>query len=295
MPKWLPRYPIYIPSRGRAATPITIRTLARDNVPFRVVVEREEADEYSALVGAENVLVLPRSSQGLIYARNWIKEHSLREGAERHWQLDDNIKRMMALFHKRRIQCDAGLALRVCEDFTDRYTNVAISGLNYAMFMFRQDGRDGPPPFYVNHHVYSCSLILNSTPYRWRTFYNDDTDMCLQVLSENWCTLLLNAFLCDKEWTMKVSGGNTPVYQGDGRLKMAQAMERIWPGVVSVGRRFQRPQHVVKHQWRRFDTPLIPKDPMPAPIDYGIRLAQVGQVKARSLQALVDQRLSDAN
>lgn len=39
-------------------------------------------------------------------------------------------------------------------------------------------------------HVYSCTLILNSIEQRWRLLYNDDTDLCLQVLAAGWCTIL---------------------------------------------------------------------------------------------------------
>ena len=58
--------------------------------------------------------------------------------------------------------------------------------------------------------------------------------------------------------TMTMKGGNmAQLYQGDGRLTMARSLERMWPGVVSINRRFGRPQHVVKNSWRNFDTSLI--------------------------------------
>jgi hypothetical protein len=138
--------------------------------------------------------------------------------------------------------------------------------------------------------VYSCSLINNAIPQRWRLLFNDDTDICLQVLAAGWCTILMNAFLCHKTETMQLKGGNTDIYNGDGRRQMARALERIWPNVVTTGRRFDRPQHVVKHQWRRFDnTPILkPQSEWPEPIDYGVRLQQINAVKTPSLQRLVD-------
>jgi hypothetical protein len=45
------------------------------------------------------------------------------------------------------------------------------------------------PPFYLNRRVYSITLVNNKTPYRWRGRYNEDTDLCLQVLSNDWCTI----------------------------------------------------------------------------------------------------------
>ena len=99
--------------------------------------------------------------------------------------------------------------------------------------------------------------MLNSTPFRWIGKYNEDTDLCLQALAGGWCTILINAFMCDKKPTMTMKGGNTEhLYLGDGRLKMARELERRWPGIVQTKRRFGRPQHVVKHAWKKFDTQL---------------------------------------
>ena len=155
------------------------------------------------------------------------------------------------------------------------------------------------PPFYLNSRVYSCTLVLNRLPHRWRGRYNEDTDLCLQVLADGWCTVLVNAFLTQKARTMTIKGGNTAaLYQGDGRLKMARSLERLWPGVVKTSRRFQRPQHVVYDAWRRFDTPLRLKPgvdlaQLPPVDDYGLRLAQVAEIKSESLRrwyaAQVDQ------
>jgi hypothetical protein len=70
----------------------------------------------------------------------------------------DNIIEFRRLYRGRRIPCHAGVALRVCEDFSDRFENVAVSGLNYQMFV----PAETPVPFYVNVHVYSC--VAPQTP-----------------------------------------------------------------------------------------------------------------------------------
>lgn len=281
----LPRYPIYIPSKGRAAWSHTARFLKNDGVPFLVVVEEPEREEYAKALGEDSLLVLPFVDQGLIAARNWIKQHSIEQGSVRHWQLDDNIRNIRRLYKGKRIPCAAGPALAAAEDFADRYENLAIVGLNYKMFAVPGEPQ---PPFYLNGHVYSCSLILNAIPHRWRLRYNDDTDLCLQVLADGWCTALINVFLIEKIWTMVVPGGNTEdLYRGDGRLKMARALERVWPGVVYTARRFSRPQHRIKYEWKRFDNKLIrrPDVVVPdGPNEYGLRLGAVQPVKARELR-----------
>ena len=75
-------------------------------------------------------------------------------------------------------------------DFINRYENIAIGGLNYSMFVVGKN-----KPFYHNCHVYSFMCIKNDIKYRWRGRYNEDTDLCLQVLSVGLCTVLINVFL----------------------------------------------------------------------------------------------------
>lgn len=176
------RYPVYVISKGRADCCLTARFLAKDGVPFSLVVEPQQRDQYVARFGGERVRVLPFSNLGLgsIPARNWVWEDAKAAGHERHWILDDNIYKIERRYQGRRIRCDSDSALAAVEDFTDRYENIAIAGLNYHMFA---PGDKAIKPFATNVHVYSCLLIRNDLPYRWRGRYNEDTDLCLQVLA----------------------------------------------------------------------------------------------------------------
>ena len=289
-----PAYPIYIPSKGRAERCLTADLLVKDGVAFRLVVEQEERQAYADRYGDERMLVLPFSNQGsVIPARNWIKEHASGEGHVRHWQLDDNMRVVRRWYRGKRLPCNAAVALKVTEDFADRYENVALAGIEYQMF---SAPGSVPAPFRLNTRIYSCSLILNSLPYRWRGQYNEDADLCLQVLSGGWCTVLITAFMIDKQWTMLMKGGNTDALyrHEDGRLKMARSLERMWPHVVETKRRFQRPQHVVRGAWKKFDTPLVRKSDIDwdalkgTTNEYGMKLKQVAaEVKSPELRRLL--------
>lgn len=293
MSKIAPRYPIYVPSKDRFENCLTAKFMIADGVDFRLVVEPQQREEYVSRFGADRVLVLPFSNLGLgsIPARNWIWEHAKAAGAERHWTIDDNCYRIRRFYRGHRIPCAAGPALASVEDFTDRYENIGISGLNYQFF-----GVPGMPPFYLNQHVYSCMLIGNDLPFRWRGRYNEDTDLCLQVLSAGLCTVLVNVFLIHKVATMTMKGGNmTDLYQGDGRLTMARDLERAWPGVVTTTRKFKRSQHHVREQWRLFDTPLKRREDvdfskLPATDEYGLSLRAIGDVDTPAMQKLIDER-----
>lgn len=286
-----PIYPIYIISKGRYDNCLTAKFFIEDGVDFKIVVEPQEKNLYAEQFGEDRILVLPFSNLGLggIPARNWCWEHSKANGHKRHWIFDDNIRQINRFHKSKRIRCNTLIALKAGEEFTDRYENIAIAGLNYHFF-----ARETIPPFFLNVHVYSCLLIRNDLEYRWRGRYNEDTDLCLQVLSGGWCTVLINAFLIDKMGTMKMKGGNTDqLYKADGRLKMARSLERMWPGVVTTDRRYKRPQHVVKGSWRGFDTPLIRRKD----IDwdeiknktYDIKLKPVKDIKSETLRQFYEE------
>ena len=248
-----PNYPVYIPSKGRYESRLTAKALDSMNVPYYIVIEEQEYDNYAAVIDPAKILILPFRDRGLIASRCWIMEHSIQQGFERHWQIDDNIKGFRRMYKNDRILVSDGTVFKVIEDFTDRYKNVAFSGMNYTMFAITGLIYNNKNiPFFVNRRIYSCTLINNAIPYRWRSVYNDDTDICLMALKDGWCTLLFNAFLCDKARTMTIKGGNTEsLYKldnADGRLLMAQALQKLHPDVVKITRKWGRWQHQVDYR-----------------------------------------------
>jgi len=173
-------------------------------------------------------------------------EHSIKEGHKRHWQLNDNIEQFNRLNRNLQVKVGSGTIFRCVEDFTDRYTNIAYSGLQYDHFA---KAKNVMQPFILNTRIYSCTLINNEIPFRWRSVYNDDTDVSLLALKAGWCTVLFNAFLQCKATTMTVKGGNTEELYliEDGRKKMAQALVDLHPDVAKVAWKFNRWQHVVDY------------------------------------------------
>ena len=243
-----PRYPVYIISKGRWDTRLTSKALEKMNTPYKIVIEEQEYKEYSSFISSEKILVLPFSNLGLgsIPARNWVWEHSLRQGDKRHWILDDNIEQFNRMNRNLQVKVSSGTIFRCAEDFVDRYKNVALSGFEYDFFA---KSKAKWPAFRLNTRIYSCILIDNSIPYRWRGRYNEDTDLSIRILKDGWCTVLFLAFIQQKAQTMTMKGGNTDdLYAEDGRLKMAQSLQEQHPDVVEVGWRFNRWQHVVDYR-----------------------------------------------
>lgn len=245
-----PKYPVYIISKGRWDNRPTSKALEKMGVPYKIVIEPQEYNDYSNVIDPNKILQLPFSNlgQGSIPARNWVWEHAISIGADRHWILDDNIFDFYRFNNNLKVPVSSGTIFYAAEDFTDRYQNVALSGFNYFMFASRKTQM---PPFYLNTRIYSCILIKNDISFRWRGRYNEDTDLSIRVLKDGWCTVLFNSFLAEKAQTMTMKGGNTDeLYKDDGRLQMAQSLVDQHPDIVRVSWKWGRYQHHV--DYRRF-------------------------------------------
>lgn len=269
-----PEYPVYIVSKGRWDSRLTVKALEYMKVPYHIVVEDIEYKNYANYIDSSKILKLPFSNlgQGSIPARNWIWEHAIQSGTDRHWILDDNIGSFRRLNRNLQIQVTSGTIFKAAEDFVDRYTNVALAGFQYDFFL---PSKYKFPPCVFNTRIYSCILIKNDIPYRWRGKYNEDTDLSLRVLKDGWCTVLFNAFIQEKKETLSLKGGNMDeLYQGDGRKKMAESLAEQHPDVVKVGWKWNRWQHIVNY--KPFKSNLLIRKPginVPPGIDnYGMVL-----------------------
>jgi hypothetical protein len=105
------------------------------------------------------------------------------------------------------------------------------------------------PAFTANTRIYSCNLIRNDTPFRWRGRYNEDTDLSLRMLKKGWCTVLFNAFLQKKTWTQAMKGGNTAAfYAAEGTLPKSQMQVAMHPDVSRLVWKFGRWHHLVDYK-----------------------------------------------
>lgn len=243
----LPKYPIYIISKGRWNNPLTAKALDKMGITYKIVVEPLEYEAYSDKINKDNILVLPfdNSGEGSIPARNWVWHHSLKNGDKRHWILDDNINGFGYQHSGRRVDSANGDMIRHCEDFVDRYKNVAMSGIRY-----RFHHNYVKSPYYLNTRIYSCILIDNSINHRWRGVYNEDTDLSLRILKDGLCTMLFTWCYCNKAGTMSMKGGNTDsIYaQTDNRKEFAESLMSQHPDVVDVVWKFNRWHHLVDYR-----------------------------------------------
>lgn len=280
-----PKYPVYVISKGRWESRLTSKALEAIGVPYRIVIEPQELANYAAVIDRKKILVLPFSNlgQGSIPARNWVWEHSIAEGHGRHWILDDNIRRFYRAHANKKYRMTDGSGFRAIEEFSDRYMNLHIAGMQY---MFFSPSKNAAPPIIFNTRIYSCILLSNEISHRWRGRYNEDTDLSLRILKNGDCSALFLAFLCEKMATMTMKGGNMETLykqdaQFDGRLEMAKSLQQQHPDVCRIIRKWGRWQHHV--DYRPFKGNKLIRKPgveIPKGVDnFGMVLKHKGKVQ----------------
>lgn len=278
------RYPICVPSKGRADVQKTGKALDRMGVSYKFFVESDEYDQYCKHLGADKVVSMPFNNlgQGSIPARNFIWEWAKEHGHKRHWTVDDNITSFARCTNNRRLCVRGGAFFQAMEDYVDRYENIAMAGPHHKGFVPDRNDRTGP--YLLNSRVYSCILLDTSLPDRWRGRYNEDTDLSLRLLKQGKCTLLFRALLMDKGTTVGVKnakpmkGGNTDnVYNsGDHRLAFAQSLADQHPDCVKVVWKFNRWHHEVDYSKFKGNRPILKAGIVPTvgANEYGMRLVR---------------------
>lgn len=247
------KFPVYIISKGRAFNPLTARLFENSGIDYLIAVEPQEKEEYIKALSKKRVLELPFQNLGLgsFPARNYCWQHSISLGASRHWLFDDNIQRFVKWHNGKRTKMENILESIIFIENNSIKFDSDISGYEEPNFVVRLP----KTPFKHNCHIYSALLIKNSIPYRWRLKYNEDIDLCLQVLHNGGSTLSCIYYMADKVSTsQKMKGGNqSELYQNNDpkkKLLKARMIESVWPQYCRTVIKFGRYHHQIN--WKVF-------------------------------------------
>ena len=265
-----PRFPVYIISKGRWSRRPTSNVFESLKIPYYIVVEKQEYDNYANVIDPNKILILPAeylmfydtfwdraedNKCGPGAARNFCWDHSIENGHDWHWVFDDNIESIERFNNNMKIRCTTPTPMYIMEDFVLRYKNILQAGMGYSIFCPASDFR---PPLRFNTRIYSNQLIRNDIPYRWRGRYNEDTDLSLRILKDGFCTVEFNCFLIGKRATQSMGGGNTEeFYKGEGTLNKSQMLVDMHPDVTKLVKRWNRWHHVVNYKPFKKNEPLL--------------------------------------
>jgi len=270
-----PKYPIYVITKGRWKKTLTIDTLEDMGVDFYICVEPKEYDDYCSnpKIDKNKILVLPENfserGNGAVPVRNFCWEHSVNNGHEKHWQLDDNIQWFYRWNENRQLKVRDGVFFRMMEDFSDKFKNIGLTSCQYKSFVPGID--TGREEFIVNTRAYSCILINSELlderlDERWRGRYNDDTDLSLRVLSTgDICIVNFNSLLSGKQTSGSMKGGMAEIYDNhshNGYMMKFNALRDVWGDIVTLTNKRHkdgRPHHHIAYT-SLFHQPLILKD-----------------------------------
>ena len=273
-----PKYPIYVITKGRWKKTFTIDTLEDMGVDFFICIEPKEVNDYlsNPKIDKNKILILPENfseqGSGAVPVRNFVWEHAVKNGHEKHWQLDDNISWFYRWNNNKQIKVRDGVFFRIMEDFSDRYENLGLVSCQYKSFIPAID--TGREEFIVNTRAYSCILINTKLldeklTERWRGRYNDDTDLTMRVLSTgDVCTVNFNSLLSGKQTSGSMKGGMADMYKNHthkGYQDKFDSLKEQWGDlVILTNKRHKdgRPHHIIEYT-KHFKQKLVLKKDVP--------------------------------
>ncbi len=196
-----PRFPVFVLTKGRWEKRMTVRLFESLGIPFRLVLEAQEADEYAKVVDPAKFLVVPHRDQGLVTTQNWVWDRAAEEGHPYFWAIHDDIRSIYRVHRGGQIPVD-GTALYAMEEFVTRYDNVALAGMSFAMRVW--PSMPNPPVAFNglipgNHRLVKTDYRDRAgRPFRARDGHGwEDHDLCLRIVKDGGVTVRFNAFVVD--------------------------------------------------------------------------------------------------
>lgn len=234
-------YPIFVISYNRAKNHTTAKCLANYGVKHYMIVHKEQLDDYikyqtpemkeyttflifddSYKLKYETCDDIPHRIQnaGSGAERNFAWDYSIKLGAKAHWLMDDN----MTFMHIVGINKKGVYVRRKCEKkdfqekwhkaehFFNKYENLLMLELTQNDFCINSTNLT----YALNTRCFSCNLICNNMPIRWRGRYNEDVILSTDVMVAGYCIASYKGgVLKKKQSTRNASGGNHATKAGD--------------------------------------------------------------------------------
>ena len=248
------KYPIFIPSKGRANNCKTANLLLKYSITnFKIIVEPQDYDAYAAVYSTDNLLQLPDNNRGLAFAR---KNCRASTNADFHWQMDDDVRKFKKRINGKNVECSPEEIFDEVEKYADEHTNIGILGLNHEMFAFGCS-----KPLSVNKQCSSVCLFRTNVKAEWRPFIIEDTDYSMQILTEGYCTVLFSFLLYSVPPSGSEAGGLTD-NQHTKRQMYQQGLLDAWPGAFTIryNEKYKRTQVAPSRIWKTFAQQPILRD-----------------------------------
>ena len=216
------KYPIYIVSKGRSDICTTHKILDHNGIKWYYAVEPQDYEKYCKVFGNKKVINIEKNDMGIYYVRNFCIEHSKKKGFSKHWQVDDDLKKlffrkMQDKLTRARKQIENPTQMLICiEEYADKIKNYGGGCLTHDGFAFAKKN-----DIDFNKMIYCFKLLNNNILSRFQPNTSEDVDFSVRLLKENYVTMVFNQFSFTTPKSGSVKGGcNASVdYIKDGRKK----------------------------------------------------------------------------
>lgn len=235
------QYPIFIISYNRAKNHTTAKELAKYGIKHFMVVHKEQIAEYKKYMTAEMQKYttflefdenykykyetcdnIPHTikNAGSGAERNFAWDYSIKIGANAHWLLDDNMtfyeiigKSKKGVYKRKRCTKKGFINnWHKAEHFFNKYENLLMLELKQKDFTINLFTKT----YSLNTRCFSCNLIYNNMPLRWRGRYNEDVILSTDIMYAGYCIASYHGgVLKSKQSTRSAIGGNHKIKEGD--------------------------------------------------------------------------------
>lgn len=227
-------YPIFVISYNRQKNHTTAKWLAKYGVKHYMVVHKEQLEEYKKYMTEEmkeyTTFIEFDDSYKLKYEtcdniphrvknagsgaeRNFAWDYSIKLGYKAHWLLDDNMSFCHIIgknakgsyMRKKCSKEDFCSKWHMAEHFFNKYENLLMIELAQNDFFFQLHNLT----YALNTRCFSCNLIWNGMPIRWRGRYNEDVILSTDIMVAGYCIAsYITGVRKSKQSTREAVGGN---------------------------------------------------------------------------------------
>lgn len=232
----LPRFPVFVTTKGRAATATTPALLEAAGIPYTLVIDPGEAALYRQSFPTSTLLTVPCDNYGLVHTRQYVRDWARARGAIYYWLLDDDVTAFYEFWLGKRgsQKTTAARALTALETTVMAYKNVAIAALNWRQLAWAE--AEARRPFAVNTRAYLVALLRSDTgiDYDPRFEVKSDVALLLAHLSAKWQSILLHQFAFNAADMTSTAGGCQPAYRAGRQDAEARLLQTLYPDLVTV-------------------------------------------------------------
>jgi hypothetical protein len=235
---------IFIPTKGRAGRTKTTRLLDKVKLPYTLVVEPNDVENYKQFHSGDFV-ILARNDMGITYSRDCILRHARSVNLDTFWMLDDDIESFNEVVAGKTIKKDAHILCKAKRVLTKHKASLYSLELR----QFGWASKELVP----NRIAMQCVLfnvpLCQGIDYDLNIRIREDYDLSLQAILKGYGTLKSGKFCYGIADMKSQEGGMSEWYNDKVEQEEVTKLCQKYPGLVEPTYKHNR--YDVKINWRK--------------------------------------------